>query len=102
MIYLDQGVRLTLSSRISIFALSYWYLFRLRMNMESIIYCRPRQATLKFVYRYFIANQGVFCMALRNYENPAVLSRYGMHEQETHKTKMSHRKKYHIDINQEQ
>ena len=33
-------------SRISIFASSYKYLFRLRMNMELIIYCRPRRAIL--------------------------------------------------------
>ena len=67
--------------------------------MELIIYCRPRQATLSS----FIATLLLIKVSSAwHYVIPAVLSRYGMHEQETHKTKMSHRKKYHIDINQEQ
>ena len=44
-----QGVRLTLCSRISIFALSYCYLFCLRLNMELIIYCRPRRQFLSLL-----------------------------------------------------
>ena len=40
MIYSGQGFRLTLSSRISIFASSYWYLFCLRMNStRCCCYC---------------------------------------------------------------
>ena len=66
MICSGQGVRLTLSSRISNFASSYWYLFCLRMNMELIIYCRPRQAILKFANRYPNTNQTAFCTTLYN------------------------------------
>ena len=64
-----QGVRLTLSSRFSIFALSYWYLFSLRMTMELIIYYRPRQAILNFANRYsnrlLIINQAA-CFSSEN------------------------------------
>ena len=47
-----QGVRLTLSSRFSIFALSCWYIFSLRMTIQLIIYCRPRQTIPNFANRY--------------------------------------------------
>ena len=62
--FFRQGVRLTPSSRISIFALSYWYLFCLRMNRGLIFYCRPRQTILKFANRSPTTNQTAFCTAL--------------------------------------
>ena len=50
--------------------------------MELIIYCRPRQAILKFANCYPDTNQTAFCRAYK--ENATILSPYGMNEQETH------------------
>ena len=68
----------------SIFASSYWYLFFLRMNMELVIYSSPRRAILKFANRYPHTSQKWLLRGIQ--ENPTILSPYGMHEQETHRT----------------